>query len=67
MPQKHTKLQPKPCRICNQVIPRNGFGYSSHMKMHVRNGEAEMTYNETYHVHEFKAIKKEAKTDVGIL
>lgn len=56
MPQRHTKLQPMKCILCPKIIPRNGFGYSAHMKMHVRNGEASMDYNEQYQCYEFRAI-----------
>jgi hypothetical protein len=28
------------CSICRQLISENGFGYTSHMRKHVRNGEA---------------------------
>ncbi len=28
------------CEICGKSISENGFGYTSHMRKHVRNGEA---------------------------
>lgn len=29
-----------PCIICGKVVSENGFWYTSHMRKHVRNGEA---------------------------
>lgn len=57
MPQRHTKMQPRPCLICKKPIPANGFGYSAHMKVHVRNGEATVTYNEQYQCREYTPVR----------
>jgi len=50
-------MQPRPCLICKKPIPANGFGYSAHMKVHVRNGEATVTYNEQYQCREYTPVR----------
>lgn len=58
MPQRYTKCKPQRCLVpgCVKMIPRSGFGYASHMKMHVRKGEARMEYNDQYKCHEYRPL-----------
>lgn len=35
-----------PCEFCGKRISTNGLGHSSHMRKHVRNGEATETLRE---------------------
>ena len=48
---------PQLCKCCQQLIPKSGFGYAAHMKMHVRKGEARVEYNERYSCHEYIPTK----------
>jgi hypothetical protein len=58
MPQRYTKQKPKRCVCCPKDIPTNGFGYASHMNMHVRKGEATKDYNTQYGCHEYRPVKE---------
>lgn len=46
-----------PCKVCNRMISNNGMAYASHMRAHVRKGEAtEITFMR------FRAVKPQPPT-----
>jgi hypothetical protein len=61
MPRRFTKCPPQRCLCCGRLIPRSGFGYSSHMKAHVRRGEAVESYDERYRCHDYRPAKGMAR------
>jgi hypothetical protein len=45
------------------MIPRNGFGYASHMRMHVREGTATMTWNDQYKCYDYRAVVQKVSAE----
>lgn len=65
---RHHNYVRHPCELCGKPVSNAGFGYKSHMRMHVRRGEAREVYAGrdkygTFTKFEWPAVSKQEATN----